>query len=942
MLKRKDFVLIFAGSHLHRFRELAKNCSREGVLGDFLLVDEQRKAELHVGRKTIELSDYLPYLATRPGGLDAVTVVALACGSVADESTRHERKVLVRDLRTRCREMGIGFREGTISVPIGNQELSTTFVENDWAFNLVAVPQDWTGEPGQIGIAISNAVAEDVAFNVVMSATGLWSWCNGAPLNQGILEEHLSDPPIRLVRAATRIVPLGDFVDSIANAAMDPSNNWPVPHGCEKHSNGAQLVDQTVKAIAKVEEVGLNYRPFQSSVDETKNRIKILDAIVLYFSALVANLIGIPRQAWQDAKNKFTRKVEDYVQNKTFQNESKLVVRYGGRLREEDFVGSESERIRAIESDSGVEVPAVQPNPEAWRIIVQAVLGSVDGGNSGSETKYQAPLFRQAPAVVSSRDVIAPDPSTEFGSDFRTELTVNGKSSPVHFRAFDSIRLRGVFEELKNRVATDKVEDVPALSEADANASWVTEDEHAEEAQRVSLNVNESALVCENIQKWVDARKGTLLWGISQHLDRQILEVTKLLNTSVEIVKAIPQQVSEANARQQRAARRGKWFARLLVLLLVIAIIFPFFPPVAAAGLLAGGAVAIALFFLPYLALLGVLSAWLATAKTQVREQYRMENSLVKEYEDALVKRAHYWSEMHRLEYFHIQYLDWAEILSRVVWRPFGQVKFGGKEKFVSPGVHSISFQFASPEFDVFAVQREQLASRERVAGKGWLNDVFTTLLKEFNEDYSQLVIDGSPSARQPDMDTSLEDEGYQVRDLVIHRPRTHLLKMVREESLAMRIAETKADEIRQAVSQTNPSRLLKHVNAHAFVSIDGDVLESDTQEFLGSILDIEHVPKFERFVYRTGENNQLSVGQVYWACVGLEKDIVGPDNSIAFPIQSRPEVSSFLLASMRLEISQARFSVDELRFLEHLKSPEGAKSKRTDGDAGSIKPAID
>ena len=942
MTKRKDFVLIFAGSQLKRFRELAQHCTSEGILGDFLLVDEERRAELHVGRKKISLGDYLPYLATRPGGSEAVTVVALACGSVADERTRHERTVLVRDLRTRCREMGIGFREGTISVPIGNQELSATFVENDWAFNLVAVPQDWTGEPGQIGIAISEDVAEDVAFNVVMSVTGLWSWCDGAPINRGILEEHLSDPPIRLVRAATRIVPLGDFADSIATAAMDPLNNWPAPHGCEKHPNGAQLVDQTVKALAKVEQVGLNFKEFQPPPGDSKKRVKILDAIILYFSALVANLIGIPRRAWQDAKEKFIGKVEDYIQNKTFQNESELVVRYGGRLREEDFLGSASERIRAIESDSGFEVPAVIPNKKAWRTIFQAVLGSVDGVDSGSDTDYKAPEFRQVPAVVSSRDVIAPDPSITLGSEFRMELSVNGESSSVHIRAFDSIRHRVVSKELRDRVGADKIAEVPSATEEADDASRAIEVELAAQGQPVNLDITEAALASENLQKWFDARKETLLWGISKHLDMQIIKVTKLLDASVKRVKAIPQQVSEADARQRRAARRGKWLARLLVLLLVIAIIFPFFPPVAAAGLLAGGAFAIALFFLPYLALLGVLSAWLATARTQVREQYRMQNGLVKEYESALSERAHYWSEMHRLEYLHIQYLDWAEILASVVWRPFGEIRSGGDEKFASPGVRSVSFQFAAPEFDALAFQREQIASRERVAGKGWLNDVFATLLNEFEEDYKQLVIDGDPNTRQPEMDTSLEDEGYRVRDFVIHRPRTHLLKMVKEGTLIMRIAETKANEIRQAVSQTNPSRLLKHVNAHAFVSIDGNVTESDVQEFLGSILDLENVPKFERFVYRTGENNQLSVGQVYWSSVGLAPRVAGPANSIAFPIQSRPETSSHLLASMRLEISQARFSIDELRFLGHPKSSNDNKQKRTISDSDLIAPAID
>jgi len=812
--------------------------------------------------------------------------------------------------------MRIAFREGTISVPIGEDVLSPTFIEPDWAFNLVVVPQDWTGESGQIGLPISEQFAEDVAFNVVMSTTGSWSWSDGAPLYRGLLEEHVSNPPIRLARAATRIIPLGDVANSIALAAMDPSNNWPKPPDCEKHPNGAQLVQKIVLALSDIPEVGLKFKEPPSLTTEVRQRIGILDAIVLYFSALISNLIGIPKTAWNQAKERLIKGVENYVQNRTFQNESKLVVRYGGRLREEDFAGSATQRIRAIESDSGVEVPAVTPNPQAWRILARVVLGSVDGDPPGDEVGYRAPHFRGMPAVVASREVVATNPTSPLGGDVDAPMTVNGKPLTVKIRAFDSIRFREISNELRDSQNAKQSKESDSGAQTSADSTLPSPLPNDVNDQAVSLEQRETVNALRLIEEWVARRKDTLLWGISSFLDAQIVEVSRRLQVSVQRVASIPQRIATAEAKQKKAAMRGKWLARLLLLLLIIAIVFPFLPPVASAGLLAGGALAIALFFLPYMALLGVLTAWLATARTQVREQYRMQHDLVKEYEAASTEREHFWREMHRLEYFHIQYLDWAEILADVVWRPFGSIHAQSNQDHETPGVRSISFQFAKPKFDELRVKREQLAMRERVAGKGWLNSVFGALQRAFDNEYSQLVADDSPSARLPEMDTSLDDEGSKVQDFVIYRPRGQFLKMVKEGSLSQVIAQAKAQELRDAVSRSDPARLIDHVEAHAFVDVNGSVVARPTDDFLLSILDLNNIPKFERFVYRTGEKTQLSVGAVYWSSVGVDPPGDSRVSDISEAMPHRQEKSAELLATSRLEISQARFEAEELRFL--------------------------
>jgi hypothetical protein len=512
-------------------------------------------------------------------------------------------------------------------------------------------------------------------------------------------------------------------------------------------------------------------------------------------------------------------------------------------------------------------------------------------------------------------------------------MTVNGKPLTVRIRAFDSIRFREISNQLRDSQNAEQSKGSDSTTQAAPDSTLPPPLLNDANEPAVNLEQRETISALRLIEEWGANRKDTLLWGISSFLDAQIVEVSRRLQASVQRVASIPQRIAAAEAKQKKAARRGKWLSRLLLLLLIVAIAFPFLPPVASAGLLAGGALAIALFFLPYMALLGVLTAWLATARTQVREQYRMQHDLVKEYESATTEREHFWREMHRLEYFHIQYLDWAEILADVVWRPFGAVDGQSSQDHVTPGVRSISFQFATPKFDELKVKREQLTMRERVAGKGWLNSVFGALRRAFEDEYSQLVADDSPSARQPDMDTSLDDEGNKVQDFVIHRPRGQFLKMVKDGSLSPVIAKAKAEELRVAVSRSDPARLIDHVEAHAFVDVSGPVVARQTEDFLLSILDLENTPKFERFVYRSGERTQLSVGAVYWSSVGVDPPADTHVSDVSEAMPHREEISAQFLATSRLEISQARFEADELRFLAQAVQPtRGDESGLGDG----------
>jgi len=909
----RDFVLLFAGSNLVRFRELARSCAVAGLLREFLLVDENQQAELFIGTLHKPVS-YLDYLATRFRGSASVTAVTLAVGAVADENLRRRRSEFVNDLKHRCADKDIPFRDGTISVPLSDGELSPSFIEPTWTFNLVAVPEDWTGESQQIGIPLTSASAEDIGFNIAATITGLWIWAETPPLSHGVLREHVQQPPLRLVRATTRVVPLGDVVDTIAYAAMDPRNNWPTPEGCEKHPQQELFIKAIVDGLTTSDTAALSLRAEPLEEAPKRERVGILDSIVLYFSHLVANLLGQPAKAWQRAKERAIRWAENYVQRKTFQNESRLVVRYGGRLLDEDFVGQGGSRAAAIIDSAGIDVPAVQVTPERWRVISRAVLGAVDGHQSDlDEADYVSPKFRGRVAVADSRSVVGPDPAADLGGGFSSSLTVNGERREFHIRAYDVTRFREIDGELarEEKSLEDGSGPVP---------------EKSDDVSELAISNVERAETRARLDTWRKLRSESLLWAIGHHLDTQIQSASLKLGESLRLVESIPAQIAEAEAKQTKKVRRGKWLSRLLLLLLIVAIALPFFPAVAAAGVLAGGALATALFFLPYLALLGVLTAWVSNAKAQVREEFKLEQLETQEVR-ARKRRHHYWSEIHRLEYCYAHFLDWAEILTTVVWKPFGSVQAPNQPTVITPPVKALSFQFASPVFDSDAVLSEQIGMRVRVAGRGWLNEVFRQLLQFSQSNYTKLAATEGVEA-DPHFDTSLNNEFVQVGEKRLYKPRYQLLQDLRSGRPQQLLANSKMLEIRDVVAVKELEHLVEHVEAHAFVNIDGDREQREVQDFLAPILEIQELPVFERFVERGGPNSEMKVGTVYWSSSGFSPSISLNEGDYSLFGTSVSSVNSGALTTARLDISAERFRPGELTFIQQpLPKLESVKS---------------
>jgi hypothetical protein len=398
-------------------------------------------------------------------------------------------------------------------------------------------------------------------------------------------------------------------------------------------------------------------------------------------------------------------------------------------------------------------------------------------------------------------------------------------------------------------------------------------------------------------------------------LDTQIQVAAKKLGESLRIVESIPRQIAEAEAKQKRKVNRGKWLSRLLILLLIVAIALPFIPPIAAAGVLAGGALATALFFLPYLALLGVLSAWLANARTQVREEFKLEQLETLE-ERARALRHHYWSEIHRLEYCYAHFLDWAEILAAVVWKPFGEVLAPSQPTVVTPQVKALSFQFATPVFDPDAVLSEQVGMRSRVAGRGWLNEVFGQLLQLAEENYNKLTAAEGVDA-DPHFDTSLNNEFVQVGDKRLYKPRYQFLEDLRSGRPQQSVANSKMQEIRDVVAARELEHLVAHVDAHAFVEIDGNREEREVQDFLAPILEIQDLPVFERFVERGGLNSEMKVGTVYWSSSGFQASVSLAEDKHTLHGSSVSSVNSGALATSRIDISAERFRPGELTFIQ-------------------------
>jgi hypothetical protein len=886
---------------------LARSCSLAGLLREFLIVDEEQRAELFIGNRQVEVP-YLDYLATRFKGFSSVTTATIAIGAIADEASRQRRSEFVHDLKQRCSDKDIHFRDGTISVPLAAGELSSSFIEPTWAFNLVAVPEDWTGESQKIGIPLKMEAAEDVAFNIAATVTGLWVWSDVPPLSEGVLREHIEQPPLRLIRATARVVPLGNLTDVIAYAAMDPENSWPTPEGCESHPHSEHFVRSTLNSLVETSVAGLMLADEPKSPPPSKSRVGILDAIVLYFSHLVANLLGQPAKAWLRAKEKAISWTENYIQRKTFQDDSRLLVRFGGRLRDGDFVGEGSSRASEIGDLEGLEVPPVRATPDRWRLIARVVLGAIDGQRTQAEDlEFNAPAFRGAQAVAKSRQVIGPNPFDVAGQSYVGQLEVNGEHRELVIRSFDAIRYREILEELQRD------------SESPAEGEKVGDTQNADQDSTIRFSESERGTVVSNLTQWHEQRSESLLWSISKHLDGQIQEAAARLRESLHLIETLPTQIAVADANQRKKVRRGKWLARLLLLLTLVAVVFPFVPPVAAAGLLAGGALATALFFLPYLALLGFLGAWLANARAQVREEFKLKD--LESLESlARKKRHHYWSEIHRLEYCYAHFLDWAEILAWVVWKPFGVIEVPKEPEVRTPSVNALSFQFATPRFKGDAVLAEQISMRSHVAGRGWLNTIFSELKQIVVANYAKLAsVEGLDA--DPFFDTSLSHEYVQVGERRLYKPRFQFLLDVTSGRPQQSVAEAKFKEVREVVASRDLTHLVDHVEAHAFVKIDSDVDRREISEYLSPILEIRELPVFERYVETSKPNASVNVGSVYWAAAGIKPDVVFEGSELELHGAVGSGMESGALAASRLDVSIERFWPSELTFVRTSKA---------------------
>lgn len=285
-------------------------------------------------------------------------------------------------------------------------------------------------------------------------------------------------------------------------------------------------------------------------------------------------------------------------------------------------------------------------------------------------------------------------------------------------------------------------------------------------------------------------------------------------------------------------------------------------------------------------------------------------------------RRHHYWGEIHRLEYCYAHFLDWAEILATVVWKPFGQISAPSHPTTITPDVKALSFQFASPVFDSGALLSEQIGMRAKVAGRGWLNEIFAQLAETSLSAYTRLTSTEGTDA-DPAFDISLAREFVQVAGTRVYKPRFQFLEDLRSGKPQQVVAEATIVNLRESVASRDLTNLVGHVEAHAFVEIDGTQEERVVDEFLNPILEIEELPVFERFVERGGSSDQMKVRTVYWSASGVNPVVALEEEKYTLLGASVSSARAGALATSRVDISAERFWPNELTFIQRPESVE-------------------
>ena len=285
-------------------------------------------------------------------------------------------------------------------------------------------------------------------------------------------------------------------------------------------------------------------------------------------------------------------------------------------------------------------------------------------------------------------------------------------------------------------------------------------------------------------------------------------------------------------------------------------------------------------------------------------------------------ERNHAANEVARLTVLNEQFRDWADILVKVVHKPWGTEPETPSDAPWKAPSGTLSFVCARPELDNDVVAGEVIRLRREICRPRWLSGVYLELQKEWAHRYQQLA--GGPSHNDLAADSDTSTGRAPVASLptgdTVYGPRVQFALEVVSGRHANVLRRTQVNSLRGQLESEEVGQVLTTVRS----DVPGLDM-TNAEDFLGSLVEFSP-PSFSPYVIAQLPPVDPSVRRCIF---GLSEtiDAETPADTIEWDrVAVTPLRTRLVLAAFRLDLSEL-LAIDSIALMDQGSAPHTPQS---------------
>ncbi len=485
---------------------------------------------------------------------------------------------------------------------------------------------------------------------------------------------------IQVVRCFSRGIDFGYLPDQVSAGIFHGEGGWPNPDPArlDRIDDAERIVPFVVEDFMRAYRQELDLSDFEPQRLDDPREIGLLEAFFLLVRLIWMRIRRRPFELVRERIDSIHDRAADWVERKAGPDSGiRVKHRRGSGGREED----------AVELDEALEAPLVVPDgpvAQAWTALRRLVFGLVDGSELPEGIDPTRLVNgRGQRALLTDPRALAPDPDSP-------PPPVVEDPGPI----CDPLRLDPNLALLDELTVGDEEEDA-ARAAAEALAEWGREHRLA------------------------------LLWRVGARIGMALRTAQAEARASLA---PSPSEADEEAEAQGAAVEERRGLRRRLRRTLIVASLVALIAASIAAGQLPLLGIAVAVVVIAILWFFTLASAarrWLlADAAISRREDEAKLARL-----NAALKRSLRMGDAIRLERRYREYLDWAEMLGRLVHRPWVGDPLDCV-RLCPPIDHATlpaAFSVAVADVSELGLERLSAAAGSGVFGSGWLAGLYET-----------------------------------------------------------------------------------------------------------------------------------------------------------------------------------------------------------------------